>query len=81
MNTQIKLNLAALLTWYKSSVTDHNRNEATTRLQLIDRLLFECLAWNKEDCVAEEPYGKEYTDYSLYSPWRSLIIEAKKEGI
>lgn len=76
-----RANLTALLNWYELSVTDHNRNEATTRLQLIDRILFECLAWNREDCRAEEPYGKEYTDYSLYSPWRSLIIEAKKEGI
>ena len=74
-------NLEDLLTWYGSAVNEHDRNEATTRLHLIDRLLFECLGWNREDCKAEESYGKEYTDYSLYSPWRSLIIEAKKEGI
>lgn len=74
-------NLEGLLTWYSSNVNESNRNEATTRLHLVDRLLFECLGWNREDCIAEESYGKEYTDYSLYSPRRSFIIEAKKEGI
>lgn len=73
--------LEGLLAWYSSKVNESNRNEATTRLHLIDRLLFECLGWKQEDCIPEEPYGKEYTDYSLYSPRRSLIIEAKKEGI
>jgi predicted type IV restriction endonuclease/GTPase SAR1 family protein len=73
--------LENLLAWYEQEVTEHNRNEATTRLQLIDRLLFECLGWRKKDCKAEEPYGKEYTDYSLFCPYRALIVEAKKEGI
>jgi len=74
-------NLEGLLSWYDSQVTEQNRNEATTRLQLIDRLLFECLGWEREDCQAEEPHGEEYTDYSLYCPIRSTIVEAKKEGI
>jgi len=74
-------NLEGLLAWYSSEVNEYNRNEATTRLHLIDRLLFECLGWKREDCIAEEAYSKEYTDYSLYSAWRSLIIEAKKEGV
>lgn len=58
-----------------------NRNEATTRLQLVDRLLFECLGWDKADCIPEESQDKEYTDYTLHAPHRALIVEAKKEGI
>lgn len=73
--------LEKLTTWYETEVTDRNRNEATTRVQLIDRLLFECLRWDRSDCKAEESNGKEFTDYSLFCPIRILIVEAKKEGI
>ena len=57
------------------------RNEATTRLQLIDVLLFDCLGWDKSECVAEEHSGGTYTDYSLGAPHKHLIVEAKKEDI
>ena len=58
-----------------------HRNEATTRLQFIDRLLFECLGWDKWDCVAEENQDGTYTDYSLGKPYVTLIVEAKKEDV
>ena len=58
-----------------------HRNEATVRLQLIDRLLFECLGWDKWDCVPEENYEGSYTDYSLGKPSVTLIVEAKKEDV
>lgn len=35
--------LEDLMAWYESDVTDHNRNEAETRLHLIDELVFKCL--------------------------------------
>jgi len=60
---------------------DQSRNEATTRLQFIDRLLFECLGWERSNCIAEERLDRAYADYSLFYPERLLIIEAKKEGI
>jgi hypothetical protein len=56
------------------------RNEATTRLQLIDRLFFECLAWNRDDCIPEESQNGKYADYTFLAPRRVLIVEAKKEG-
>jgi hypothetical protein len=71
----------ALVAWAAENVTTESRNEATTRLHLIDRLLFECLGWDREDCVAEEQYEGTYTDYSLGKPSRKLVVEAKKEGI
>ena len=57
-----------------------NRNEATTRSQLIDRLFFECLGWSSEDMILEESQDGEYADYTFLLPRRVLIVEAKKEG-
>jgi hypothetical protein len=74
-----KNKLIDLIEWKNTNIMD--RNEATTRLHLIDRIFFECLNWNKEDCVAEEPHGQEYTDYTFNAPYKALIVEAKKEGI
>lgn len=56
------------------------RNEATTRLQLIDKLFFECLAWSQDDVISEERYNGEYADYTFLAPRRILIVEAKKQG-
>jgi hypothetical protein len=44
------------------------RNEATTRLQIIDQVLFECLGWNRTDCLAEERLDGLITDYTLMAP-------------
>jgi GTPase SAR1 family protein len=75
---ECRSNLEALLHWYQNQVSD--RNEATTRLQLVDRLLFECLGWPRDDATLEQPYGGEYADYTLYAPRAVLIVEAKREG-
>jgi hypothetical protein len=56
------------------------RNEATTRLHVIDRLFFECLGWDKEDTVLEESRDGQYADYTFLFPRRRLIVEAKREG-
>jgi len=71
-------NLKALAEYY--SENKDTRNEATTRLQLIDRLFIECLGWSRDDITAEESQGKEYADYTFRAPRRILIVEAKKEG-
>src|SRR5690606_14237500 len=68
------------LTEYWQKTDNSKRNEATTRLHLIDRLFFECLGWDEDDCKAEESQGTEYTDYEFYIAKRVLIVEAKKEG-
>lgn len=63
------------------SISLANRNEATTRLQLIDRIFFDCLGWSREiDVNLEEPHGQEYADYVFSAPRRILILEAKREG-
>jgi hypothetical protein len=59
-------------------------NEATTRLHMIDALVFDCLGWEKKDVIAEEYQQRadraEYTDYTFYAPRRIMILEAKREG-
>lgn len=72
--------LDRLITWYGEQSPDADRNEATTRLHLIDTLLIDVLGWPKEEIEAEESYGGEYTDYSLGRPGTRIIVEAKREG-
>ncbi len=69
-------NIELLAQWYKEHRGE--RNEATTRLTLIDRLFFECLAWEKADVILEESHNKTYADYTFLAPRRILIVEAKK---
>lgn len=71
-------NLEQLRCWYEANAA--SRNEATTRLHLIDRLFFDCLGWSKNEVVLEDPHGGEYADYvfSIFRP--VLIVEAKKES-
>lgn len=72
--------LDQLITWYDEQPGDADRNEATTRLHLIDTLLVDVLGWPKEEIEAEEAYGGEYADYSLGRPATRIIVEAKREG-
>ncbi len=71
-------NLQNLVAWYEKHIGE--RNEATTRLVIIDRLLFECLSWSRDDVISEESHTKKFADYTFLAPRRILIIEAKKEG-
>ncbi|HKZ42730.1 MAG TPA: hypothetical protein VJ044_17335, partial [Candidatus Hodarchaeales archaeon] len=70
--------LERLADWYCDK--QGNRNEATTRFQMIDRLLFEVLGWGRDDIVLEEAQDAEYADYTIIVPRRILILEAKREG-
>lgn len=57
-----------------------DRNEATTRLQLIDRLVFDCLGWNRQEALLEGHEDGEFADYVLDSSAHMLVVEAKREG-
>lgn len=70
--------LEKLAAWYRPR--SGQRNEATTRLHLVDCLFFGCLGWSQDEVVAEEPHGREFADYVFSAPRRVLIVEAKKEG-
>jgi hypothetical protein len=75
-----KAALDRLTEWYEDQPDVLDRNQATTRLHLIDTLLTDVLGWPKEEIVAEEAFGGEYVDYSLGRPATRMIVEAKREG-
>jgi len=70
--------METLRDWYSIRVAE--RNEATTRLHLINCLLMNCLKWTPDDVIAEESHGGDYSDYTISTTRRALIVEAKKEG-
>lgn len=78
---QGKIALDALIDWTEANAVGEKRNEATTRLHLIDELLLNVLQWPKSAVRAEEPSGTGRIDYALGSPGVEFVIEAKKEGI
>lgn len=74
-------NLENLALYYQNNIG--KRNEATTRLHLINALLTDCLGWEKRDIACEEHQRKErdeFTDYTFFAPQRMMILEAKREG-
>ncbi|MFE0771761.1 hypothetical protein [Streptomyces sp. NPDC058861] len=74
--------ISSLVDDFSDSDSDsRNRNEATTRLHLIDRIFFDALQWPREQCTPEESHGGLYADYVMGSPKRIMIVEAKKEGV
>lgn len=78
---QGKAALDELIEWAEEYASGESRNEATTRLHLIDTLLTDVLKWPKSSIRAEEPADSGRIDYALGSPGTQFIIEAKREGI
>lgn len=72
--------LRSLAEWWESEGSQ-NRNEATTRLHLVNSLLHGVLSWPKAAVIAEERYEGRYADYSVGRPATRLIFEAKREGV
>lgn len=58
-----------------------DRNEATTRLHLINQIIVEALAWDLASVSCEVSLRGEYADYILGNPRRLAIWEAKREGV
>ena len=65
----------------EAELDSNDRNEATTRLHLIDRLFFECLGWDKLECEVEQPADGKYADYIFSVQGTKLVVEAKREGM
>lgn len=57
-----------------------DRNEDTTRFQLIDPLLTDCLGHHRSSIQTEVYAHPGYADYIVGSPARQLVVEAKREG-
>jgi hypothetical protein len=75
-----KAALDELIEWAESHVREGGRNEATTRLHLIDRLLRDVLQWPADQIAAEDRVPDGYVDYVLGHPAARFVIEAKREG-
>lgn len=54
-------------------------NEADTRFKIIDRIIYDCLDWDKSHVSYEKSQGQEFTDYELMTP-PIAILEAKRLG-
>ncbi|MDQ3152387.1 MAG: hypothetical protein M3R63_11925, partial [Actinomycetota bacterium] len=76
-----KTALDALLSWADAHAVGADRNEATTRLHLIDGLLEDVLQWDKASIRCEEPAGSGRVDYACGTPATLFILEAKREGV
>jgi hypothetical protein len=76
-----KSNLQVLADWFDDEASERNRNEASTRFHIIDRLLRECLGWQDSEIDVEQHHGGSYSDYELGSPSKLLVIEAKRQGV
>jgi hypothetical protein len=72
--------LDKLAAWWEAE-GKKTRNEATTRLHLINEFLIEVLRWPKGQVEAEESHGGLFADYVLGRPATRLIVEAKREGV
>lgn len=69
--------LAQLLVDLRAGQTDFN--EADTRHRILDRIIHECLGWDRSVTRLERRFSEEYSDYELGSPAR-VLIEAKRSG-
>lgn len=58
------------------------RNEAQTRLELIDTILIDCLGWDRHrDIRVEHRTDVGFADYILSTSRNVMVIEAKKQGV
>jgi hypothetical protein len=73
--------LGELIAWFEEKASDRDRNEASTRFHIVDRLLTECLGWPEDEIAVEEHHDGTYADYELGYPGKKLLIEAKRQGI
>lgn len=62
-----------------SLATDSDMNEAQTRFHIIDKILFDCLNWDRQTSEVEKSEDGLFSDYELGKP-RVAILEAKREG-
>ncbi len=69
--------LVQLLSDLRSRPIDFN--EADTRHRILDRIIHECLGWDRSNTRVERRLNEDYSDYELGSPAK-VLIEAKRSG-
>lgn len=70
---------AALVELISKLDQNSDMNEAQTRFHIIDKVLFDCLGWSRDEVEVEKSEQRTFTDYELGHP-RLAILEAKREG-
>ena len=63
-----------------NTVKNFDENEATTRHQLIDHTLIDCLGWPREQIQCEKYHQGDYLDYVLGNPEGQAVLEAKRSS-
>ena len=57
------------------------KTEEDAKIQIINRLLVECLGWAFKDIGAERQHDNGYSDYVLFDDERQcILVEAKRIG-
>lgn len=77
---KFKSNLNDLVIEYESDIEVSMRNEAQTRFDIIDKVLFDCLDWSRDEAKVERSVEGKYTDYELGRK-KIAVVEAKREGL
>jgi hypothetical protein len=72
--------LEVLMSWLAENHESNDWNEASTRFQIIDRILGEVLGWPYEDIEVEVHVDRKFSDYEIGHQYPSLLVEAKREG-
>ena len=76
--TDGKAALARLLSDLHAEPIDFN--EADTRHRILDRIIHECLGWDRAHTSVERRVNDEYSDYELGAPAK-VLVEAKRSGL
>ena len=77
---KFKSNLNDLVIECESDIEVSVRNEAQTRFDIIDKVLFDCLDWSRDEAKVERSVEGKYTDYELGRK-KIAVVEAKREGL
>lgn len=76
--TDGKAALARLLSDLRAQPIDFN--EADTRHRILDRIIHECLGWDRAHTRVERRLNDDYSDYELGAPAK-VLVEAKRSGL
>jgi hypothetical protein len=63
-------------------ISKHDLNEAQTRFEIIDTLLFDCLGWSKHKNIYVEGQTESgYADYIIRTSRDVAVVEAKRQSV
>lgn len=82
MDDQYNIHYDNLVSLLNKVSSESVRNEAQTRLELIDTMLTDCLGWDKFSSIkVEERNDEGFADYIVSTSRNIMVFEAKKQSI